>query len=92
MSMKIINSAELTALPNEVRALIRSGIYSLYVFAGGGAAAYLLATNRNEFYLLSSAGQPLPSCDVANLDDVRIREAVSFSDTRDTRGLNFSWA
>lgn len=89
--MKVIDSSQLSGLPREVRALVRSGVYSLYAFSGDDAA-YLLVTNRNEFYLLSSVGHPISSGAVANLDDPRIGEAVSFSDVKPSRDLNFSWA
>ncbi|RYZ03765.1 MAG: hypothetical protein EOO73_26380 [Myxococcales bacterium] len=92
MSLKIIDSHALAGLPREVRSLIRRGVYSLYTFSATDGAAYLLATNRNEFYLLSSIGTPLSSGDVASLDDPRIGEAVSFSDTEPAPEMNFHLA
>lgn len=78
--VKTIDSKTLPGLPREVKSLIRGGIYSLYtVKRGAAAAAYVLATNRGEFHLLSSAGEPTgPS--FRSLDSIDLEDVVQFAD------------
>lgn len=88
--MRIITSATLSALPDEVKSLVRSGVYSLYTLREPAAAAYLLVTNRDDFYLLSATGEPVPGV-VRDYRDVPLLEAVGFSDAPPEDRLAHNW-
>jgi hypothetical protein len=85
--MKIITSATLSALPDEVKSLVQSGVYSLYTLREPSSASYLLVTNRDDFYLLSPTGEPVPGT-VRDYRDVQLLEAVGFSDASEERLLH----
>jgi hypothetical protein len=86
--MKTIHSAVLSALPNEVKSLVRSGVYTLYTTKDRARGAYLLVTNRNEFYLLSEQGDPIGG---VTLDEVALDDVVSFSDPVPADMLAQNW-
>ncbi|HYP89217.1 MAG TPA: hypothetical protein VEQ59_13715 [Polyangiaceae bacterium] len=88
--MKIITSATLSALPEEVKSLVRSGVYCLYTVSEPASASYLLVTNRDDFYLLSSTGEPVPAA-VRDYEDVQLLEAVGFSDGAAEERLAHNW-
>jgi hypothetical protein len=89
-AMQIITSATLPALPDEVKSLVRSGVYSLYTLREPASAAYLLVTNRDDFYLLSSTGEPVAGT-VRDYRDVQLLEAVGFSDGAPEDRLTHNW-
>jgi hypothetical protein len=90
--MKVINSESLVALPREVKALIRNGVYTLYTLGAAGGAAYLLVTNRAEFYLLSSDGHPQDASSIKSISDVDLDQVVSFSDDGPRSEFQVNWA
>lgn len=81
--MKTISSEALYALPQEVKELVRSGVYSLYTLKIGGPV-YLLVTNRGEQYFLASDGSLASGPEIADLRSA-IEQAVSFSDASTNR-------
>ena len=88
--MKIITSATLSALPEEVKSLVRSGVYCLYTVSEPASASYLLVTNRDDFYLLASNGEPV-AAEVRDYEDVQLLEAVGFSDGAPEDQLIHNW-
>lgn len=92
--MKIINSSALVGLPREVLALVRDGVYSLYTLpaATGGGAAYVLVTNKGEFYFLAEDGSPRASGGERRLGDIEVDQLVNFSDASSSPGLQINLA
>ena len=86
--MKTIHSAILSSLPDEVKSLVRSGVYTLYTVKNG-PGAYLLVTNRNEFYLLSPQGEPIGG--ITTLGDIALDDVVAFSDPAAPDSLAQNW-
>jgi len=77
--MLLIHSDTLRALPQEVKELIRDGVYSLYVVDRPGAP-FMLVTDRGEVYLVSNGGGLTPGPDGADVRSMAPKEAVAFSD------------
>jgi hypothetical protein len=88
--MQLIASTTLSALPDEVKSLVRSGVYSLYTVREPSSATYLLVTNRDRFYLLSAIGEPVFGT-VRDYRDVQLLEAVGFSDPAPEERLLHNW-
>jgi hypothetical protein len=76
--VKVIDSHKLSALPGEVKDLVRDGVYSLYTLKTSGAK-YLLLTNTGEHYFLASDGSLVSGTKPDDLSSV-IDQVVSFSD------------
>ena len=56
----------------EIRILIRNGIYSFYQFVDGtNSGSYLLVTNSQRFYILSSDGCIVKELDSTPSDNLR---------------------
>lgn len=89
--MKIIHSGSLQSLPREVKELIRDGVYALYTTDHAGAA-FVLVTNRDEIYLLSSSGSIAPAPSGYDVRSVGVREAVAFSDAPQQESARVNWA
>jgi hypothetical protein len=82
--VKIIDSHMLRGLPNEVKDLVRDGVYSLYTLKSSAGPKYLLVTNSAEHYFLAADGTLVPGVKVDDLRAV-IDQVVSFSDATTDR-------
>ncbi len=71
--MTTLRQEDLAALPADIKALVQDGVYALYSIRSP-SAKYLLVTNRQERYFLSSSGAvvPKPSREVADSDIIDV--------------------
>lgn len=87
-----MKSQELKQLPNEVKALINEGVYSLYTVRNRSDLRYVLLTNAQEIYALSETGEILPSIVIKRIQDVELGEALHFSDLEPRPALRLNYA
>lgn len=77
--MKTLRPEDLPALPSEIKALVREGVYSLYEIRNPGARYLLLTKDRNEFYFLSAAGDVVKIRGIRRVADANVAEVVTFA-------------
>jgi hypothetical protein len=77
--MKILGDSSLPELPQEIKSLVRDGVYSLYEIEHADARYLLITKGEHEYYLLSETGAVTPTAGVKSIADVKLLRAMSFS-------------
>lgn len=83
----------LNGLPVEVRVLVNDGVYSLYAVHEMPGVTYVLLTNANERYALSSDGSLVENVKVPEITNLNLGPAIRCAGTpeRPTISLNLSF-
>jgi hypothetical protein len=77
--MKTAKASELRSLPQQVRALIAEGVYSLYELHSD-LPRYVLLTAQGDYYFLAESGEVVPPpMHVRSLADVHLGSPVTVS-------------
>lgn len=80
---------ELKNLPNEVKALVNEGVYSLYAVKNCPGVAYALMTNTRETFALSVDGDIVPGVEV-RIDDLGAPTYFAGLPSRQAAKLNYA--
>ena len=87
-----MRKAELKQLPDEVKALVNAGVYSLYTVKNRSDVRYVLLTNAHEIYALSEVGEVLPGIVISKIQDVELGNALYFTEVEPRPALKLNYA
>ncbi len=83
---------DLKSLPVDVKVLVNDGVYSIYSVKNPQDFAYVLVTDKQKLYALSTDGDIVAGVVLKQLSDVELGALVHFPglDPRQTLKLNYA--
>jgi hypothetical protein len=88
--MKTLQATDLPKLPQEVKNLVRDGVYALYVLSvAARGAEYLLVVRGSDRFALAGDGAIVQG-DGWDLSKLPVAQAVTFSGLVDSARVNFA--